>query len=53
MSTDAKLDKILAQLEIVIEQNQDLEEQVQELRDAIADRSLPGSGFGIEEYEDE
>jgi hypothetical protein len=45
MTIEQKLDKILGLLEVIVENQQATDEQLEELREAITDRSLPGSGF--------
>jgi hypothetical protein len=51
--TNAKLDKIIGMLETVIERQQEQEEQTAELREALAERGLPGSGFSTFEVEED
>ncbi len=52
MDTDKKLDKIIALLELIIENQQGHDERFDELQEQVADRALPGSGFGIVDTED-
>lgn len=47
MDINEKLDKIIGLLEVVIERQQESEEQVAELREAVSERGLPGSGYNI------
>lgn len=53
MDTNEKLDYIIGLLEGISERQQDAEEQLEELREAVADIGVGGSGYGIERIEDE
>lgn len=53
MDFNEKLDKIDAKLDMIIERQQELEETVQDLREAIAERGLPGSGYSTFELEED
>jgi hypothetical protein len=45
MNDSQKLDRILGLLEVIVERLQETEEEITELREAVADRDLPGDGF--------
>lgn len=54
MTDTEKLDKIIGLLEASLEKQQDLEEQIAELRESMHDREASGSGllYGFDVTED-
>ena len=52
-STEKKLDKIITMLDAIIEKQQEQDEQSAELREAVADLGLPGSGYSVYQSEEE
>lgn len=52
MDTNAKLDKIIGLLEVVIEKQQEHDEQFDEVKEAVANLGLPGTGYSIFDSEE-
>jgi hypothetical protein len=52
MTLEQKIDKALELLAGITEKQQDHDEQLEELREAIADLRQPGSGYEIIDVED-
>lgn len=53
MTQDEKLDTIINLLELQAERQQNLTDQIEELRDAIADKENVGPGYSIDRFDEE
>jgi hypothetical protein len=51
LTLEQKIDTLLEQNEIILDNLEAVQEELQELREAISNISLPGSDYGVESYE--